>query len=282
MASARPAAEATSGAPRAGPAPRHGGGLPGAWRAVSAHFLRTYRRVWLGTAITSFLSPLLYLAGMGYGLGALVDRSAGGVGGVPYVTFIAPGLVAVTALQVAAGETSFSVMGAIKWNRVYEGMLATPLRVPDVVLGHLAFVLVRVLSATAVFFLVAAALGTIRSPWGLLGIGVAALGGMAFATCSYAFAASLTNDQGLTLMLRFVVMPMMLFSGTFFPVEQLPGWLQPVAWLTPLWHAVDATRALTLGTATPGGVLGHVAYLLLVGGLGLVLAVRVLRRRMVV
>jgi lipooligosaccharide transport system permease protein len=211
-----------------------------------------------------------------------VDRSTGGIDGVPYVHFIAPGLLAVTALQTAAGETTFAVVGAIRWSRVYEGMLATPLRVVDVVRGHLAYVLLRVTMATTIFFVVAAALGTVRSPWGLLAPAIAVLGGVAFATCSFAYSASLSNDQGLTLMYRFVIMPMMLFSGTFFPIDQLPGWLQPVAWLTPLWHAVDAARALTLGTATPAGLLGHVGYLLAVAAVGVVLSARVLRRRMVV
>lgn len=253
----------------------------GGWQSVAAHWLRKYRRVWIGTAITSFLSPLLYLAGMGFGLGLLVDRSAGGIGGVPYVVYIAPGVLAATTLQVAAGETTFSVMGAIKWQPIYVGMLATPLRVRDVVTGHLVYVLVRVSIAAVVFFAVAAALGTVRSPWGLVGIAVAVLGGMAFAACCYAYSASLTNDQGLVLMFRFVVMPMSLFSGTFFPIEQLPGWLQPLAWATPLWHTVDACRSLILGTATPGPVLGHIAYLLCWLVAGYLLSVRVLRRRMV-
>jgi lipooligosaccharide transport system permease protein len=256
--------------------------VAGGWRSVAAHWLLKYRRVWLGTAISSFLSPLLYLAGMGFGLGLLVDRASGGIGGVPYVVFIAPGVLAATALQVAAGETTFSVLGSIKWQPIYVGMLATPLKVRDVVMGHLAFVLVRVGIASVVFFAVAALLGTVRSPWGLLAIVVAVLGGMAFAACSYAYSASLTNDQGIVLMFRFVVMPMSLFSGTFFPIEQLPGWLQPVAWATPLWHTVDACRSLVLGTATPGPVLGHVAYIGAWLVAGCLLSVRVLRRRMVV
>ncbi|WP_024288758.1 ABC transporter permease [Cellulomonas sp. KRMCY2] len=263
-------------------APTRTGRTTGGWQAVAAHWLIKYRRVWLGTAITSFLSPLLYLAGMGFGLGLLVDRGAGGIGGVPYVVFIAPGVLAATTLQVAAGETTFSVVGSIKWTPIYQGMLATPLKVRDVVVGHLAYVLVRVTLAAVVFFAVAALFGTVRSPWGVVAVGVATLGGMAFASCCYAYSASLTNDQGLVLMFRFVVMPMSLFSGTFFPIEQLPGWLQPVAWATPLWHTVDACRALVLGTATVGGVLGHVAYLALWLVGGYLMAVRVLRRRMVV
>lgn len=253
----------------------------GGWRAVTAHLLTQYRRIWLGSAISSFLTPLLYLAGMGYGLGLLVDRASGGIDGVGYLTFIAPGVLAATALQVGAGESTFPVMAAMKWVPIYFGMLASPLGVRDLVRGHQAFVLIRVSMTTTVFLGVAAALGTVRSWWGLLAAPVAVLGGMAFATCTYAYAARLQNDQGLTMLLRFVVTPMTLFAGTYFPIEQLPGWLQPVAWATPLWHAVDACRALTLGTATAGQVLGHVAYLLLWLVAGVVVSERVLRRRLV-
>ncbi len=253
----------------------------GVW-AVAAHWLRKYRRVWFGSAVSSFLTPLLYLAGMGFGLGMLVDSGSGGVGGVPYVVFVAPGVLAATAMQVGTGETSFSVMGGIKWDRMYHAMLATPLGPRDVVGGQMVFVAVRVLTSVAAFFVVAAVLGTVRSPWAVLAIPVAALGGMAFATLMFAFAARLENDRGLTLAFRFVITPMSLFAGTFFPIEQLPGWLQPVAWATPLWHAVDACRDLFLGTVTPGPMLGHLAYLSLWAVVGHALAVRVLTRRMVV
>lgn len=254
----------------------------GGARAVAAHWLRKYRRVWFGSAVSSFLTPLLYLAGMGFGLGMLVDSGSGGVGGVPYVVFVAPGVLAATAMQVGTGETSFSVMGGIKWDRMYHAMLATPLGPRDVVAGQLAFVAVRVLTSVTAFFVVAALLGTVRSPWAVLAIPVAGLGGMAFAALMFAFAARLENDRGLTLAFRFVITPMSLFAGTFFPIEQLPGWLQPVAWVTPLWHAVDACRALFLGTVTPGPLLGHLVYVGLWAVAGYVLAVRVLTRRMVV
>ena len=259
-------------------APPAGGG----WRAVTAQQMMLYRRTWVGSAITSFLVPLMYLAGMGLGLGALVDRASGGIGGVPYVAFIAPGVLAATTLQVATGETTFSVMGAIKWARTYEGMLATPLRVADLVRGHLAYVLARVTVAAVVFLAVAALLGTLRSAWAPLAVLTSVLGGMAFAACTYAFSARLENERGLTLLFRFVVMPMSLFSGTFFPVEQLPGWLQPLAWATPLWHTVEASRDLTLGTVDATTMVGHLAYLVIWLVAGYLLSVRALRRRMVV
>ncbi len=253
----------------------------GGWPAVTEHLLRQYRRIWVGSAISSFLTPLLYLGGMGYGLGLLVDRGTGGLGGVSYVAFIAPGVLAATALQVGAGESTFPVMAAMKWVPIYFGMLATPLGVRDLVRGHQAFVLLRVVTTSTVFFVVAAALGTVRSWWGLLAVPMAVLGGMAFATCAYGYAARLDNDRGLTMLIRFVVTPMTLFAGTYFPVEQLPSWLRPVAWVTPLWHAVDACRDLTLGEATFGGVLGHAAYLVVWLLAGAAISVRVLRRRLV-
>lgn len=252
------------------------------WRFVAEHWMRKYRRIWFGSAISSFLAPLMYLAGMGLGLGLLVDRSAGGVGGVPYVAFIAPGVLAATAMQVGTSEASFSVMGGIKWDRVYHGMLATPLSPGDVVTGQLAFVLFRVVTSCAVFLFVAALLGTLRSPWALLAVPVASLCGLTFAACCFAYAARLENDRGLTMLFRFVITPMMLFAGTFFPITQLPGWLQPVAWATPLWHAVEACRSLTLGTVQPGPLLGHLAYLAVWLVVGWYLAVRVLRARMVI
>jgi lipooligosaccharide transport system permease protein len=219
---------------------------------------------------------------MGFGLGLLVDSGSGGVGGVPYVVVIAPGVLAATAMQVAVGETTFPVMGGIKWNRMFHGLLATPLEAADVVLGQLAFVLVRVTTSVLMFGAVAALLGTVPSLWGLAALPVAVVGGMAFASCTFAFAARLDNDRGLTLFFRFVISPMMLFAGTFFPIDQLPGWLEPVAWVTPLWHTVDACRSLALGTASLGSVLGHVAYVTVWLVVGYVLAVRVLRRRMVI
>jgi lipooligosaccharide transport system permease protein len=239
-----------------------------------------YRRVWLGSAISGFVAPALFLLGLGFGLGRLVDEAA--TGGVPYVAFVAPGVLAATAVQVAAGETSFSVVGAIKWRRVYDGMLATPLRVGDLVAGHLAYALVRVGTAAAAFLLVAALLGTPRSPWAPAAVPVAVLGGLAFGAACYAYSASLRGDGGLAALFRFVVTPMTLFSGTFFPVGALPGWMQPLVWATPLPHAVAAARALWLGAVEPAAFAGHLLYLvawLVVGGL---LARRVLRGRMVV
>lgn len=239
------------------------------WDRALSYWLTSYRRTWRGSLFSGFLSPLLFLTAMGFGLGALVDRDGtGALGGVPYLAFIAPGVLAAQAMQTAIGESTFPVMGAIKWQRQYHAMLAAPLGVTDVLVGHLAFVALRTAITSAVFVVVAAALGAFRSWWVVLALPVAVLCGMAFAAPVFAFSAKTESDGGFNVLFRFIVMPLFLFSGTFFPIEQLPGFLQPLAWATPLWHAVDACRDLALGQATVLGVLGHAGYLALwvVGG----------------
>lgn len=245
------------------------------------YWLRTYRGTWRGSAFSSFLAPLLYLGSLGFGLGALVDAGSGGVEGVPYARFVAPGVLAVSAMQCAIGEMTYPVMAAIVWQRVYFAMIATPLRVVDVVLGHVAFVLLRLLMVTVAFAGVGAALGAFRSAWVLVGVPVAVLCGLAHATPVMAFAAGRESDAGFALLFRLVMVPMSLFAGTFFPVDQLPAVLRPVAWLTPLWHGTETIRALLLGRAELWPVLGHVAYLALWAAAGLVLAVDQYRRRLV-
>jgi lipooligosaccharide transport system permease protein len=245
------------------------------------YWLAAYRRTWRGSAFSDLLSPVLFLAAMGFGLGALVDRGSGGIAGVPYVEFIAPGVLAASAMQCAVGESTYTVMGAIKWQRQYHAMLAAPLRVVDVLLGHLAYVALRVTIAASVFLAVATALGAIRSWWALLALPVAVLCGMAFATPVFAYAALQQNDVGFAVLFRFVVMPMFLFSGTFFPVTQLPAVIQPVAYVTPLWHAVDLCRDLALGSVALLPSFGHIGYLLLWVLGGVVVGLRTFTKRLV-
>jgi lipooligosaccharide transport system permease protein len=252
------------------------------WRRALIHYLTSYRRNWRGTAITGFLVPLMFLGVMGYLLGPLVDGGArGGIEGVEYVAFVAPGLLAAQAMQTAVGESTFPVLAGIKWRRFYHAMLAAPLGVRDVVVGHLVFVTLRVALTSIVFLIVAVALGAIRSPWAVLTLPVAVLCGLAFASPVVAFSARQTDGQGFNALLRFGVMPLFLFSGTFFPVTQLPGWLQPVAWATPLAHGIDLTRDLALGTPSAAESVVHVGYMLLWAVTGLLLAEWSLRRRMV-
>lgn len=253
------------------------------WRRTFSFWLMSYRRVWRGTLFSQFLAPLLFLGAMGYLLGPLVDGGVrGGIPGVEYVAFVAPGILAAQAMQTAVGESTFPVMAAIKWRRQYLAMLAAPPGVRDVLVGHLTFVLLRVAMTSAVFLAVATALGVIRSWWALLALPVAMLCGLAFAAPVFAFAATQSDGQGFSVLLRFAVMPMFLFAGTFFPIDQLPGWLQPVAWLTPLAHAVGLCRELAIGAPTVAGAALNVGYLLLWVAVGYWLALKSFRRRLVV
>ncbi len=252
---------------------------PGAlWWRVTLHWLAHYRRSWQGTAISSFLAPLLYLGAMGYGLGGLVRPGA--LGGVPYVEFIAPGVLVATAMQIGAGEAMYPVLGAVKWQRQYHAMLAAPLGAADLVLGHTAYIVLRIAVAATAFTVVAALLGALPSPLAVLAALVAVLCGTAHVPAIMAFAARQENDANFALLFRFVVVPMFLFAGTFFPVSQLPAWTQPLVWLTPLWHGTETARQLTLGTPQWPAVAGHCAYLLLWTGVGLVVAVRAFTRRL--
>ena len=246
------------------------------------YWLRSYRRTWRGSVVSNVLSPLLYLGSLGFGLGALVDdANASGVQGVPYALFVAPGVLAATAMQTGVSEGTWPVMGAVKWQRQYHAMLAGPLDVLDVYLGHLAFVVLRLLAVSGVFAVVGALLGAFASWWVVVAVLVAVLCGMAYAAPVMAFAASQENDANFVYVFRFVLIPTFLFAGTFFPVEQLPAAVQAIAWVMPLFHGTQACRDLALGSPDLLAVLGHCGYLALwvVGG---VLAGRVVYRRRLV
>ncbi|HET6810954.1 MAG TPA: ABC transporter permease [Acidimicrobiales bacterium] len=242
-----------------------------------------YRRIWRASLATGFLTPALFLAAMGLGLGSLVNHhgsSAARLGGVTYLQFIAPGLMAAAAMQMAAIEGAFPVMGGIKWIRTYHAMLATPLRVTDVLYGHLLWMATRVALVSTIFLGVMAAFGAPRSPEVLAAVPVAVLTGMAMAAPVAAFTATRETDQPLIAVFRFVVIPMFLFSGTFFPISQLPGWLRPLAYVTPLWHGVALSRALSLGNAGVAASVGHVAYLAGCIAIGVIAGRRTFRRRL--
>lgn len=244
-------------------------------------FFAQYKRVWRGTAVTSIVTPIVYLLALGVGLGVFVDRSAELPGGISYLEFVAPGLLAATAMQLATFESSWPVLSAIKWDRQYHAMLATPLRVGDVLLGHQAFIAARLLATSTIYLAVIAAFGAIDSPLGVLAIPVAVLVGLAFAAPIAAWAAHTETEVSFVAIFRFVILPMFLFSGTFFPISSLPAPLEVIAWFTPLWHGVSLGRQLTLGDVELWSALGHVAYLLVLVAIGLAAARYTFRRRLV-
>lgn len=245
-------------------------------------FFMQYKRVWRGTAITSVVTPIVYLLALGVGLGVYVDRSADLPDGISYLEFVAPGLMAATAMQLATFESSWPVLSAIKWDRQYHAMLATPLRVRDVLLGHQSFVAARLLVTSTVYLVVITAFGAVESPLGILAIPVAALVGLSFSAPIAAWAAHTQTEVSFVAIFRFVILPMFLFSGTFFPITSLPAPLELIAYLTPLWHGVTLCRELTLGEVELWSGLLHLGYLLAFTTVGLALARMTYRRRLVV
>jgi lipooligosaccharide transport system permease protein len=243
-------------------------------------WLTAYRRTWRSTVATSIVNPVFYLGALGIGLGTLVNKSGSTPDGVEYLAFVAPGVLAATAMQVASNEASWPVLGSIRWTRGYYAMLATPLQIRDVVFGHQAWMATRVVSSCAVYLVVIVAFGGVLSPLGVLAVPACLLIGLAFSAPMAAYAATCENDGAFVVVNRFVIIPMFLFSGTFFPVTQLPAALEWIAYATPLWHGVDLCRSLTLGRVHWPLALVHVLYLAAWGAAGLAFALHTYRRRL--
>jgi len=245
--------------------------------------LLVYRRTWRGSLFGSFMTPLLYLTAMGLGLGSLIATRGGAVlGGYDYLHFLGPGILAASCMQSAVFESTFPIMGKIMWRRNYEAMLATPLEVRHLLVGELLWIAFRVLSISSVFLVILTLFGIPRGPLALLAIPAAILTGLAFSAAVMGFAATQRNDAGFSWMFRFVVNPLFLFSGTFFPITRLPEPVQWVAAATPLYHGVSLVRGTILNDAAIlSGWPLHVAYLLVFFGVAAAIAHRLLRRRLV-
>jgi lipooligosaccharide transport system permease protein len=218
---------------------------------------------------------------MGLTLGVLVDRGSGLPGGLSYLAFLAPGLLAAAAMQTGTFESTYPVLGAIKWDKTYAAVLATPTAVGDLLVGHLLYVAFRVTTAAALFLAVLVLFGAADSALVVLAVPAALLTGLAFAAPVTALAGRLESDTGFAALQRFLIVPMFLFSGTFFPVSQLPAFFEWVAYATPLWHGVALARGLALGTLEAAPALLHTGYLLVWIAVGVALAARTLRRRLV-
>ncbi|MEO1062958.1 MAG: ABC transporter permease [Actinomycetota bacterium] len=250
-------------------------------RAVAAYRWAVYRRTWKGSMFSTVLNPIMFLLAIGVGLGSLVDEgTADTLDGVAYLAFVAPGMLATTAMFTGVNDSMYPVLGAVKWVPTTFAQVATPITPAQAAIGHLLWNVVRLLMGIGAFFVVMVLAGAAESVWVVAAIPVALLTGVAFAAPVQAWAVSLDDDALFPSFQRFVVLPMFLFSGTFFPIEQLPDALEPVAVLVPLWHGVELCRSLSLGTATVAGSALHVAVLAAVAAAGIVASVRTYRTRL--
>ena len=240
-----------------------------------------YRRLWHRSLAFGFLQPILFLTAMGLGIGTLMgtdDLSA--FGGVPYINWLGPGLLAAMSMQTATFESTYPIMNKIMWGRNYEAMLSTPVSIRSIVGGELGWSAFRIGSLAAVFLVVLWLFGVVRTPWAILAVPLAVLVGVAFSSCLIAFTATQKNDVGFSAIFRFVINPLFLFSGTFFPLSQIPEPFNLVAWATPLFHGVELIRGSILDQLDPVTAPLHLGYLLVMIGIGTVLAERNLTRRM--
>lgn len=253
--------------------------IPGPLRMLERE-ARVFRRLWRGVAFTTFVQPLLFLGAIGVGLGGLVDADGATLQGGSYLAFVAPGLLAASAMQTAAGDSLWAIMAGVKWLGFYHGIAASPLRPVDVFIGRLAFIGIRVALAAVAFLAVATALGAIGSLWAVLAVPAAVLCALAFAGPISAYAATCETDLTFSLIMRLGIIPLFLFSGTFFPLEQLPAALRPIAWVTPLWHGVELCRDLTTGQPSLAQAAGHVVVLLAFLAAGLWWGARTFTRRL--
>jgi lipooligosaccharide transport system permease protein len=242
--------------------------------------LLVYRHGWI-IIVSGFFEPLFYLLGIGFGLGRLLEPITLADGrAIPYQAFVAPGLVAMATLNGAIAESIFNVFFKLNFSRTYEGILATPLGIRDIAIGELVWSLMRGGMYVIAFLGVMLALGLILSPWALLVIPAAVLLGAAFSAAGLATTAYLRTVQDFDLPMGLVVIPMFLFSGTFFQVSAYP---QPIQWfmeLVPLYHGVNLLRGLTLGLLEPR-MLWDLAYLIVFTGVCLWVAMRQMERKLI-
>ncbi|HEX4898707.1 MAG TPA: ABC transporter permease [Candidatus Limnocylindrales bacterium] len=250
---------------------------------VFEHRAYQYRRAFRGSLFGSFVNPALFLTAMGLGLGGYVNASSpDAFGGVSYLQFLAPGLLAGSAMQQGIFEATFPVMYGLVWRRIFHAMYATPIGPRAVALGTLAWIAFRLGLVAVIFTLVAWAFGAVASPLAILGVPAAILTGLAFAGPMGAYMATQRTPDKFSAIFRWVITPLFLFSGTFFPIESLPGALQPIAWLSPLFHGVELTRGATLGTLLddPLRAFAHLAILVGLVAVGGILFVRNIRAKL--
>ena len=237
-----------------------------------------FRRGWRLFVLPNFFEPVLYLLSIGLGLGLYVGQQ---ILGVDYVVFIAPGLAAASSMNGAVFEVTYNVYIKLKYVRLYDAVITTPLEPEDAAAGEIAWAVTRSLMYGVSFVMVMAVLGYVRSPWGLLSPVALALIGLGFSSLGMVVTATIPRMELYTYFFTLFITPMFLFSGIFFPIERLPAAAQPVAWFTPLHHGVEMLRALCL-TGDIAGAGGHALWLAVFAALLFPPAINLFRRRLII
>jgi lipooligosaccharide transport system permease protein len=253
----------------------------GAWY-VAEHRLRTMSK-WITSIIGFGLgNPVLYLLAIGLGVGALVNENTGGIAGVDYLTFLAPALLATAAIQAGMDETSFPTLQGFLWGKYFWSMNATQLRPIQIAGGVLIAAFARVVLTVALYLLILLIFGAVSAKAIPALVLCSLLAGLAFASAMLATASYVVEDDGFFAIVgRFIVGPMFLFSGTFYPLELMPIYLQWIGWVSPLWHATSLGRHFSFGLPVEPWLLAvHFGYLVAIAAVGLVLAGRKFEERL--
>jgi lipooligosaccharide transport system permease protein len=255
---------------RALPRPRLFGGRR-AGRLIERN-LFVYRQQWT-VFLSGFFEPLFYLFGLGFGVGALVGDVPGPDGEpIPYSLFVAPALLATSAMNGAMFEATYNFFFKLRWQKTYEAILATPLSLGDIALGELVWSAVRAALYCVGFLIVVAVLGMVTSPLALLALPAALL--LAFSVGALAMAGTTFLRYWTDLdLITIIILPIFLFSGTFYPISVYPPVLQAVVWISPLFHGTEVIRALMLGAVTPI-ILVHIAILVAYALIGFTICAR--------
>lgn len=253
----------------------------GAWY-VFEHMVRVMRNYRSSLIATAVGTPFIYLFAFGIGIGTLVSANAGTVDGVSYLTFVAPALICMSVVGIAAMEFTYPIMLGFKWNPIFIGMNAAPISGKQIIDGVVLFVVLRMAIPSVIYYAVMALFGAAPSPAGPGVIVTSILAGLALGTPIMAYSASITEDRGQFAVIgRVVVLPLTLFSGTMFPLDQLPFFLQWIGWISPVWHGTELGRQFTYGATEPIWLtVIHVLYLLALAVGGWWLSVRIATRRL--
>ena len=255
----------------------------GSWYVAEHRFrvMRSYAQTVLFIAIGN---PVVYLYAMGVGLASLVDGNLGdnAVNGVSYLIFLAPALLASSAIAVASEEFSYPIMLGFKWNPTFFGMNASSIQPGQIINGIVISTAARMLLTCVIYYVFMLMFGAVPSPLGIVAVLLSLLTGLAFGAVLMAYTATLKDDTGqLAMVQRFVILPMTLFSGTFFPLDVLPGYLQWLGWISPLWHGTELSRVFAYGLPEPIWLsVVHVLYLAALLAIGWVWARRITAARL--
>ncbi len=241
--------------------------------------MRAYAQTIVATSIGN---PLVYLFALGIGLATLVDQNASGLQGVGYLAFVAPALLASAAVTVAAEEATYPFLLGFKWVPIFYAMNAAPISGRQIASGMYLAMLARIVPTVTIYFVIMLLFGAVPSSLGWLMIPAAALTGLAVATLIGSYSSGVEEDKGqMAMIMRFGVLPMFLFSGTFFPLEQLPVYLQWIGWISPLWHGTELSRVFSYGLEEPIWLtVIHVVYLVGLAAWGWLATQRVVTRRL--